>query len=114
MRALLDEQVSAELSAIISGIGQHEITTVGDMGWKGLRNGHLLREMREAGFAALTTVDRRMEYQQNIPRSGIGLIVLHAFRARLKELAPLASEIDASLDRIGPGEIIHLYAPPVQ
>ncbi len=68
--------------------------------------------MRDAGLEALITVDRRMEYQQNIPRAGIGLIVLHAHRARLQELAPLAPEISASLDLIGPGEIIHLHAPP--
>jgi hypothetical protein len=58
------------------------------------------------------TIDRRMEYQQNIPRSGIGPVVLHAFRARIRELAPLAPEIAAVFHRLQPGEIVHLYAPP--
>ena len=82
------------------------------MDWNGLKNGALLREMRSAGFAALVTIDRRMEYQQNIPRSGVGLVVLHAFRARIRELAPLAPEIAAALHQIQPGEIIHLRVPP--
>jgi hypothetical protein len=112
LRALLDEQVPAELSESISEFSPHEVSTVGAMGWKGLKNGLLLLQMREAGFAVLITIDRRMEYQQNIPRSGVGLIVLHAFRARFAELSPLAPQIAGALDRIGPGEIIHLHAQP--
>ena len=78
--------------------------TVADEGWKGLKNGELLQRMREAEFSALVT--------QYIPRSGIALVVLHAVRARIQELAPLAPAIASSLDRIQPGEVIHLYAPP--
>jgi predicted nuclease of predicted toxin-antitoxin system len=113
LRALLDEQVPAELADLVSAAGpEHVVRTVADEGWKGLKNGELLQRMREAEFSALVTVDRRMEYQQNIPRSGIALVVLHAFRARIQELAPLAPAIASPLDRIQPGEIIHLYAPP--
>ena len=68
--------------------------------------------MHAEGFGAIVTIDRRIEYQQNIPRSGIGLVVLHSFRARIAELAPLAPEISATLNVISPGEIIHLHAPP--
>ena len=82
------------------------------MDWKGLKNGQLLREMHAAGFGALVTIDRRIEYQQNIPRSGIALVVRHSFRARIAELAPLAPQIAAALDSVQAGEIIHLHAPP--
>jgi hypothetical protein len=109
LRALLDEQVR-QSSLIWSR--PRDVRTVADEGSKGLKNGELLQRMREAGFSALVTVDRRMEYQQNIPRSGIGLVVLHASRARTQELSPLAPAIAQALDRIQPGEIIHLYAPP--
>jgi hypothetical protein len=68
--------------------------------------------MRTAGFEALVTIDRRIEYQQNIPRSGIALVVLHSFRVRFAELAPLAPAIAAALEVVQPGEIIHLHAPP--
>lgn len=113
MRALLDEQVPADLAELISAAGpHHDIRTVADEGWKGLKNGALLQQMREAEFTALVTIDRRMEYQQNIPSSGIALVVMHAFRARIQELAPLAPSISEALDRIQPGEVIHLHAPP--
>jgi hypothetical protein len=65
LRALLDEQVPVELAdLIIRADPAHEVQTVTGMGWNGLKNGRLLREMRAAGFAALVTIDRRMEYQQ--------------------------------------------------
>lgn len=112
LRALLDEQVPADLATHIARCGAHEIVTVAELGWKGLKNGQLLLQMRDAGIQALITVDRRMEHQPNIPRAEVGLIVLHAHRARIQELAPLVSEVSASLDAIRPGEIIHLYAPP--
>jgi hypothetical protein len=113
LRALLDEQVPVELAGLVQEAGPyHFVRTVADEGWKGLKNGALLQRMREAGFEALVTVDRRMEYQQNIPRSGIGLVVLHVHRARIQELAPLAPAIAEALDTLQPGTIVHLTAPP--
>jgi hypothetical protein len=113
LRALLDEQVPVELAGLVQEAGPlHVVRTVADEGWKGLQNGALLQRMREAGFAALVTVDRRMEYQQNIPRSGIGVVVLHAHRARIQELAPLAPAIAEALNTLEPGTVVHLHAPP--
>jgi len=102
-----------ELAGLVQEAGPHHfVRTMADEGWKGLRNGALLQRMREAGFEALVTVDRRMEYQQNIPRSGIGLVVLHSRRARIQELAPLAPAIAEALDTLSRGTIVHLTAPP--
>jgi hypothetical protein len=113
LRALLDEQVPVELAGLVQEAGPHHLVrTVADEGWKGLKNGALLQRMRESGYEALVTVDRRMEYQQNIPRSGLGLVVLHARRARIQELAPLAPAIAEALDTVEPGTIVHLTAPP--
>lgn len=113
MRALLDEQVPVELAGLVEQAGPHHVVrTVADEGWKGLQNGALLQRMRDTGFGALITVDRRMEYQQNIPRSGLGVVVLHARRARIQELAPLAPAIAAALDDVEPGTVVHLYSPP--
>jgi hypothetical protein len=40
----------------------------------------LLPEGEGAGFEVLVTVDRRMEYQQNIPASGLALVYCSAAR----------------------------------
>ncbi len=91
---------------------QHEIRTVEEEGWKGLKNGELLRRAREAGYAVLITSDRRMEYQQNIPLSGLGLVVLHARRIRVQELAPLAPAAARALEAVQTGEVIHIGVEP--
>lgn len=53
------------------------------LGLAGTKNGVLLRMTREAGFQILVTVDRCIEYQQNIPKSGLALGVLQARSTRL-------------------------------
>lgn len=110
---MLDEQAPVELAIILNELApQHTVRTVADEGWKGMKNGELLHRMREAGFAALITVDRRMEYQQNVARSGVGLVVMHARRARVQDLVPLAPAITQALDAIQPGEIFHIHSAP--
>jgi hypothetical protein len=87
---------------------EHTIRTVADEGWKGTKNGELLRRMRAAGFDTLITVDRRIEYQQNVRNSGVGVVVMHARRTRMQELAPLAPAISRAMDAIQPGEVVHI------
>jgi hypothetical protein len=111
LRALLDEQLPVELADAIKAAGpHHQISSVVQEGWRGVKNGELLRRAREAMFGVLITADRRMEHQQNIPRAGLGVIVLHAPRIRIQELAPMAPEIASALDTVQPGQIIHLDA----
>ena len=77
-------------------------------GWAGLQNGALLRSAREAGIDALVTADRNMEHQQNIARSGVALIVLHARSTRLADLLPLVPALLAALPLVRPGHVTHL------
>ena len=68
----------------------------------------LLRLMLDADFATLITVDRNLEYQQNVAAVGIGVIVLHARSNRTEDLAPLAPEIRSILPTVRTGQIRHL------
>ncbi len=70
-----------------------------------MKNGVLLNAAREAGFDVLVTVDRRMEYQQNIPKSGLALVVLHARSTRVPDLLPLMPGLIAVLPNARPGEV---------
>lgn len=79
-------------------------------GRHGTKNGELLRRALAAGFEVIVTADRRMEHQQNIPRTGLALIVMHAPRIRIQELAPLAPAVAAALDAVRSGQIVHLRA----
>jgi hypothetical protein len=78
------------------------------MGSAGLDNGGLLRRMADAGFGALVTADRGIEFQQNIARAGIGLVVLRARSNRIEDLVPLAAQVAEALSAIRPGQIVRV------
>ena len=56
---LLDECVPRQLRSDIVG---HDVRTVADMGWAGIKNGELLRRAA-AEFDVFLTTDRNMESQ---------------------------------------------------
>ena len=64
MRVLLDECVNPRLKEAFPG---HEVKTTAEQGWKGLRNGELLARA-EREFEVFLTIDRNIEYQQNLRR----------------------------------------------
>lgn len=104
-RVLLDESVPRDLLLHLVGI---EAATVQSLGWAGMKNGVLLRATREAGIQILVTVDRRMEYQQNIPKSGLALLVLEARSTRLPDLLPLVPALLIAIAAARAGEITHV------
>jgi hypothetical protein len=80
------------------------------MGWAGLQNGELLRRATTAGFGALVTMDRNLEYQQNLAQANLGLIVLVARDNRVETVIPLAAGILAVLEQVRPGSVLHVGA----
>jgi len=103
MRLLLDECVPRPLKRDLSA---HDAQHVVDMGWSSKRNGELLKLMVAEQFEALLTVDRHLEFQQNVRASGIGVIVVLAPTNRLKELRPLVPQMLDALAKVTAGEII--------
>jgi len=62
MKLLLDECVTHDLKRALS---THEVVTAVEAGFGGFQNGNLLRAA-SGTFDVLITVDRNLEYQQNI------------------------------------------------
>lgn len=57
MRLLLDENLPKRLKL---DFPDHEIFTVRDKGWNGIKNGELLKLMLADGFDALLTFDKNL------------------------------------------------------
>lgn len=74
MRVLLDECVPRTLREQLPG---HEVKTVAENGWAGVKNGELLR-LAAQHFDVLLTVDRNLEYQQNFAGAAVAVVVMHA------------------------------------
>jgi predicted nuclease of predicted toxin-antitoxin system len=98
MRLLLDESVPAKLRRHLP---THEVRTVVEMGWSGVKNGKLLA-LAAADFEAFVTVDKNMPYQQNLSALPIALVVLDSFSNELHALVPLVSRLERELAALAP------------
>jgi hypothetical protein len=104
MRVLLDECVLRRLRRELS---EHEVLTVTERGWSGIRNGELLA-LADAEFDLFLTVDQNLKYQQNLKAFDIGIILLVARNNRLKTLLPLMPEVREALENIKAGDFIRV------
>lgn len=103
MKPLLDECAPRRLKRSFDA---PEILTVDEAGFKGLKNGALIRAAADAGFKVLVTVDKNIEHQQNKTALPLAILILTAFSNRLESLLPLVPKALEALDRIEAGEII--------
>ncbi len=104
MKVLLDECVPRKLRRELA---EHEVRTVTEYGWSGVKNGKLLA-LAEAEFEVFLTVDQNLKYQQNLKAFNIGIILLVARNNRLKTLLPLIPEAREALENIKAGDFIRL------
>ncbi|MFD2784561.1 DUF5615 family PIN-like protein [Hymenobacter rubripertinctus] len=103
MKLLLDENLPKRLR---QDFPEHEVFTVRDKGWNGIKNGELLKLMVADGFDALLTFDKNLQYQQNFAKYTLTVFVLTAainqYRV-LTLLSPQVNELLAGVDLpIGP------------
>lgn len=103
MRVLLDESLPRQLA---QEFPEHEVRTVAEQGWKGMKNGDLLRRAASEGFDLFLTADQNLQYQQNLAKLGIGVVVIAARTNRLVDLRPLVSEVTRVLPTVGKGEVL--------
>lgn len=101
MRLLLDEYVPKRLERELHG---HEVKTVQDIGWAGIRNGALL-ELADGRFDALLTVDQGIECQQNRSGLTISVVVMLAASNDVDDLRPLLPGVEQALAELRAGEM---------
>ena len=102
MRVLRDECVPRKLKRELPG---HDIRTVTEMGWSGIKNGPLLR-LASQEFDAFLTVDQGVEYQQNLFGLSLAVIVLAAKSNDIDDLRPLMPRVREVLGEITPGRVV--------
>ncbi|MEP7346041.1 MAG: hypothetical protein ABI877_12270 [Gemmatimonadaceae bacterium] len=78
------------------------------MGWSSVKNGDLLRRAAAAGFEAFVTPDQNLEYQQNLSRVGLAVVVVRARSNRIEDLVPLVPRLLEILVTAKPGQIVHV------
>ncbi len=101
MRVLLDENVPHDLILQLAG---HDVSTVQDLGWAGIKNGELLERARDA-IDVFVTMDRKLEKQHDLSKLPFGVLVIVAKSNRMPDLLPLAAPLREAVARIGPGQV---------
>lgn len=94
MRLLLDENLPKRLKQDFIG---HEVFTVGDKKWNGVKNGELLKLLLENSFDALLTFDKNLQHQQNFSKYTITVFVLIAKINQYAVLTKLTPKINEYL-----------------
>ena len=102
MKILLDECIDRKLAREFP---KHDVKTVPQMGWAGVKNGQLLA-LAEQEFDVFITVDSNLSFQQNLSQLDIAIVVLQASSNRLADLKPLAPKVLDVLDAVVKGQAI--------
>ncbi len=101
MRVLLDESIPIDL---VRDLPELDAQTVIGVGWAGLKNGALLRQA--AGqFDVLITMDKNLQFQQNLAAHTIAVVLIRARSNRISDLRRLVPQILAGVAKSSPGTI---------
>jgi len=104
VRVLLDECVPRKLKSELPG---HDVRTVTEMGWSGIKNGPLLRRAAQE-FDVFLTVDQGVEYQQNLFGLDLAIVVMVAATNDIDDVRPLMPRVRETLGSASPGNIIRV------
>jgi len=105
MKLLLDECLPRKLKNHLPG---HECHTVPEAGWAGKKNGELLVLAENSGFEVFLTLDRGLEYEQNLKRRGIAIVLIAAESSQLADLLPRMPAVLDVVRSIRAGQLIHV------
>jgi hypothetical protein len=85
----------------------HQVDSVVGQGWAGLKNGPLLQRMR-GEYDVLLTMDRSLEFQQQVAALPFEVLLVRAASNRMADLAPLVPAMLEALPTIQRGQIARI------
>lgn len=103
MKILLDKCLPVDFRHQLPG---YEVDSAEWAGFKGMKNGKLLREVESAGYDVFLTTDQGIPHQQNLAQRKISILVIRARTNQIEDLLPIVGAILSKLSGIQPGQII--------
>lgn len=100
MKILLDECVTKRLKPHLP---QHEVATVTEKGWSGLKNGQLMIAAYTDGFDILLTIDKNLQHQQNIGKYPLIVVVLNSPSSKLEIMLPFLPSFEKQIPAFAKG-----------
>ncbi|MGZ8938574.1 MAG: hypothetical protein ACXW32_05115 [Limisphaerales bacterium] len=106
MRILLDECVPEQVRKAFTN---DSVATVKEMGWRGLKNGKLLREIERAGFDLFIVADKNMRFQQKLDH--FSFAILELWTNHRPTLETHLGHIGTAAQRVQPGDYVTVLPP---
>jgi len=85
----------------------HYCRTAQEEGWSGIENGELLVRA-EPNFEVLISIDKGLQYQQNLTGKKLAIIIIRAKSNRLEYLEPHFPSCARALTTIQPGQVVRI------
>lgn len=101
MKVLLDECIPVRVKTLFHDI---DVKSVNDMKWSSLKNGELLKIASENNFDYFLTLDKNLQYQQNIRKTKIAIIIFDVSTSKIEEIKPLIPKFIKQINRFNKGE----------
>lgn len=96
MKILLDECVTKHLKPLFETL---EVSTVVEMGWSGIKNGKLMTLCVENGFDILLTIDKNLQYQQNLEKFPLIIVIFNSNSSKVEVLKNFIPVFHSSLEK---------------
>jgi hypothetical protein len=106
-RVLLDENLPRKLRR---DLNEFSIRTVQEENWTSFANGELLVRAQDR-FDVLLTADRRLQFQQNLARFNIGVVVILTVSLQYRRIRVAIEDIRHALVVAEPRQLLHVQIP---
>jgi hypothetical protein len=104
MRVFLDACVDPRVVRLLA---EHFVSTAFDTGWHGLSDSELLLRV-QAEFDVFVTMDRGFEFQHNVRKLSIGIVIVHVVRNKVEFYRKLTDDLQIAVDDAKPGVVTHV------
>jgi predicted nuclease of predicted toxin-antitoxin system len=104
MRVLLDECLPEGLKAELPG---HQVLTTREAGLAGKKDGDLL-SAASGRFDAFVTMDRSLQWRQQVSDFDLGVILIRARSNSLVSIRPLVPDLLRLLPLVIPGQVVRV------
>jgi hypothetical protein len=87
----------------------HSVQTVTEAGWRGRKDGPLLKWAQNQ-FDVFVTIDRNIPHQQNLKQFRLGFVIVRVRSNELKHYMPLFDNIQQAAESVRRGQAIEVPA----
>jgi hypothetical protein len=81
--------------------------TVAKANWRALADAKLVAQA-QGQCDVLVTIDKGFEHEHNLKKLNFGIVIVHVARNRMEFYRPLFRELLDAVERVKPGQVIHV------